>query len=62
MNKEYALAKDVKWIVFGGSYAGSLAAWLRQKYPHLVQGAVASSGPLLAIVDFKGINIAITPY
>ncbi|KAJ8924677.1 hypothetical protein NQ315_000828 [Exocentrus adspersus] len=51
MNREYNLT-DAKWIVFGGSYAGSLAAWLRQKYPHLVQGAMSASGPLSAQLDF----------
>ncbi|KAH8041209.1 hypothetical protein HPB51_013869 [Rhipicephalus microplus] len=42
-----------KWVVFGGSYSGSLAAWFKLKYPHLAVGAVASSAPLYAVIDFK---------
>ncbi|XP_060535811.1 thymus-specific serine protease-like [Cylas formicarius] len=53
MNVEYRLADDVKWILFGGSYPASMATWLRQKYPHLVAGAVAASGPLEAVLDFS---------
>ena len=40
------------WVALGGSYPGSLAAWFRLKYPHLVTGAVSTSGPLLAKADF----------
>ena len=54
MNEKLNKTEDVKWIAFGGSYPGSLAAWVREKYPHLVHGSISSSGPLLAKVDFYG--------
>ncbi|XP_055844315.1 putative serine protease K12H4.7 [Episyrphus balteatus] len=53
MKVKYDLKDSQKWIAFGGSYPGSLAAWVREKYPELIHGSISSSGPLLAEVDFK---------
>merc|ERR1711962_473143 len=50
MNTEHLLTGP--WITFGGSYPGSLSAWMRLRFPHLVSGAVSSSGPILAKLDF----------
>ncbi|KAM9318951.1 thymus-specific serine protease [Pholidichthys leucotaenia] len=43
---------NAKWVAFGGSYPGSLAAWFRLKYPHLVHASVATSAPVHATVNF----------
>lgn len=51
-NEKYSFGGDVKWVAFGGSYPGSLAAWLREKYADLVHGSISTSGPLLALADF----------
>lgn len=45
---------NAKWVAFGGSYPGSLAAWFRLKYPHLVYASVATSAPVHAQVNFPG--------
>ena len=47
------------WIAFGGSYPGSMVAWAREKYPHLIKGGVSSSGPLLAKVNIIFLALAI---
>jgi hypothetical protein len=40
------------WIGFGGSYPGSLAAYMRKFYPNATAGNVASSAPLTPAVNF----------
>ncbi|RHY80543.1 hypothetical protein DYB35_010731 [Aphanomyces astaci] len=46
------LTADSKWVAFGGSYPGMLAAWLKLLYPSRFVGAVASSAPIEAKIDF----------
>ena len=41
------------WVVVGGSYAGAMSAWFRNKYPHLTIGAISSSGVVTAVEDFR---------
>ncbi|WKX92495.1 hypothetical protein Q1695_010489 [Nippostrongylus brasiliensis] len=50
MNRIHKL-DDVKWITFGGGYAGALSLWARAKYPQLILGAVGSSPTLQLEVD-----------
>ncbi|KAI1730965.1 serine carboxypeptidase s28 domain-containing protein [Ditylenchus destructor] len=50
-NAQYNLTSP-RWVAFGGSYPGSLAAWLRVKYPNITVGNVASSAPLWPKVNF----------
>ena len=46
INGEYKFPKSTAVITFGVGYGGQFAAWMRSKYPHLVEGAVASGAPL----------------
>ncbi|CAK4612598.1 hypothetical protein LEN26_011060 [Aphanomyces euteiches] len=51
--KQKQLSTSSPWVAFGGSYPGSLAAWLKLKYPTRFVGSVASSGPIQAQSDFS---------
>ena len=45
--------ENSKWIAFGGSYPGSLAARFRSNYPELVSGAIASSAAMEAVLNLN---------
>ncbi|RLN74151.1 hypothetical protein DYB28_001470 [Aphanomyces astaci] len=46
------LTKDSKWIAFGGSYPGMLAAWAKLQHGSRFAGSVASSGPIDTQTNF----------
>ncbi|EPQ09437.1 Thymus-specific serine protease [Myotis brandtii] len=56
LSRLHNVSSSSRWVCFGGSYAGSLAAWARLKFPHLLFAAVASSAPVRAVLDFSAYN------
>ncbi|MBZ3877856.1 Thymus-specific serine protease [Sciurus carolinensis] len=56
LSRLFNVSSSSPWICFGGSYAGSLAAWTRLKFPHLIFASVASSAPVRATLDFSEYN------
>lgn len=51
--KQLKNTESSKVITFGGSYTGNLAAWFKAIYPHLSDGSISSSGPLVAKTNFS---------
>jgi pimeloyl-ACP methyl ester carboxylesterase len=51
MNNAHDL-HSAKWITFGGSYPGMMAAWARLEYPEFVHAAVSNSAPIQMQIDF----------
>ncbi|CAD5214267.1 unnamed protein product [Bursaphelenchus xylophilus] len=43
-----------KWLILGGSYAGMLTIWFRQRFPELSIGAISSAGPVNVVLNFTG--------
>jgi hypothetical protein len=50
--EEDLTAPNTPWIVYGGSYAGAQAAFMRVVYPETFWGAISSSGVTVAIYDY----------
>ncbi|XP_065079525.1 putative serine protease K12H4.7 [Ochlerotatus camptorhynchus] len=44
---------NARVILLGWGYSGAIATWMRQRYPHLVDGAWISSGQVEARFNFK---------
>lgn len=47
------LPAGTKWISFGGSYPGMMAAWSRFTFPDQIYATVSSSAPVHAIFDMS---------
>ena len=45
--------KGTPWVMIGGSYAGTRAAFARNEYPETIFAALASSAPIQAQVDMS---------
>jgi len=56
ISEEYELTTSNKWVTWGGSYPGMMAALARLRYPHQIHASVSSSSPLQAAVNMEEYN------
>ena len=54
--EKYGLSASNKWVTFGGSYPGMMAAWSRLKFPQLIHASISSSAPVHAKTEMKEYN------
>lgn len=52
--RKFKTSNSQKVIALGAEYSGNLATFFRLKYPHLIDGAVASSAGMLTSLDKNG--------
>lgn len=53
INESRGLKSTNKWVTWGGSYPGMMAALARYRYPHLIHASVSSSAPLQPSLEMK---------
>lgn len=56
ISETHGLTGKNRWVTWGGSYPGMMAAWARQLHPSLFFASVSSSSPLRAVLDFPEVR------